>query len=553
LRRNGAISFVSSGKLYYGLGADGTTYFKDIWEYDPTTGVWTQKADYAGDARSSATTFVLGDDAYVGFGRSKSYSSHKDLWKYNSASNAWTASVSYPNNNSVDGSGVFVSDGKAYLIGGYLNSTSTTNELWRFDGTTWVQLTSLPGETRKDPITFTLSGKAYVGAGVKVSAGGSTTLGAKDFWEYTISSDTWRQLNDLPAEMIVDSRSFAVTGTNSAIIFSSPNGSVTATGLQTRMYSPALDKWSSFGKTLHMDYMSNYFTLAQDPTTGFAYSVVYHYTFGVKLWRYDYLLNGPNLVEANLSAPNVAKLKWRKISPQADSVVIYRSEVPNVQGARMSVVKTSDTTATNSVSNGKTYYYSIRAYSNAGQFKTSAERMLVVDNPPSAPINLVGEMIDDKVVLTWQPADGAIATSYTIERAVNSDTNFQSIGTSNTLDFTTSELPGSRLSYRVKAVNGSGDSPYSNVVLMLITAIEEKPDALRIYPNPTTDYITVEIEGNNAPMTIQILDNSGRPVYNKVVNTTTRVDVAHYPAGIYFVNLAGSKTALNKYIKIIKK
>ncbi|MGC3943120.1 MAG: kelch repeat-containing protein [Chryseolinea sp.] len=552
IQRQQPVSFFADGKLYYGTGKNNDVYLKDIWEYNPATGVWTQKADFPGEERAEATTFTIGSDTYVGFGTGKN-GSLKDLYKYASATNTWTASVNYPNSNSIVGPGVFVDNGSAYFIGGYRSNTATTNELWRFDGITWTQLTSLPGETRKNPFVFAINGKAYVGGGTKINSG-STTSGGRDFWEYDIATNNWTQLTDLPSDATTDARSFSISGANSALVFYAPNWSsgTDGYGIKTYSYTPSTGKWSFVDKPLYIDWLASVFTMTQDPTTGFGYALFSTGGYGHKLWRYNMLLNGPNLVEAKVTTQGTATLKWRRMIPQPDSVVIFRSQLPNAIGTRQSVVKTADTTAINSVISGTTYYYKIRAYSNNGQFRTSSELALVVDAIPTAPIQLTGELIGGSVVLTWLPGAGATPTSYIVERALMNSSNFQQIATTTAAEYTSTDIIAATMSYRVKAINSGGVSPYSNIAEVLVTGVEEE-SKVGVYPNPATDFITIEVAPQDGAVNMQLLDYNGRKVFAQTLTSTTRVDMSSYPVGIYFVNLVSTKRATNKYVKIIKK
>ncbi|MEJ1237130.1 kelch repeat-containing protein [Chryseolinea sp. T2] len=552
IQRENSISFFADGKLYYGTGKKDGNYLKDIWEYNTATGVWSQKADFPGEERAEATTFTLGTDSYVGFGTGKS-GSLKDLYKYSATTNTWTASVNYPNGNSIVGPGVFNNGAYVYLIGGVRNSTASINELWRFDGTTWTQLTSLPGETRKDPFTFTINGKAYVAGGSKYNSG-STTSGGRDFWSYDFANDSWTQLTDIPNDGTTGARSYSITGANKALVFFVPNWAYGNEGIGIRIYgyTPATDKWAFVDKPLYTDWLSNVFTVTQDPVSGFGYVMVSTGTWGHKVWRYNTLLDGPNLVEVKVSSPGQARLKWRRITPQPDSVVIFRSQIPNVAGTRQGVVITSDTTAVNNIGSGTTYYYKIRAYSNNGQFKTSSEQSLTVDAVPAAPVQLTGDVIGDNVVLNWSPGIGSTPTSYVVERALGNSSNFQEIGRTTSTTLTSSEIVAATMSYRVKAINSGGESTYSNIVEVMVTGVEEE-SKIGVYPNPTTDFITVEVAPQDGIVNMQLLDYNGRKVFAQPLNSTTRIDMSSYPAGIYFVNLVSTKRASNKYIKIIKK
>ena len=551
-RREHAMSFFNDGKLYYGTGKVNGINVNDMWEYNPATGIWTQKADVPGDERSEATTFTLGGDTYVGFGAGKN--GHlKDLYKYSPTTNTWTASVNYPNDNTIVGPGVFVHEGYAYLIGGHRNYTATVNELWRFDGTSWTQLTSLPGDTRKNPVVFVLNGKAYVGGGVKIESW-SSSYGNRDFWQYDISNDEWTQLDNMPDLVFTDSRPYTISGANSAMVFFTPNTSIGGEGLGIKActYNADTKKWTLSSNQLHTDWMSSIFTLVQDPSSGFGYATVSHAQFGHRVWRFNTLIDGPNLVEVKSLVPGSARLKWRRMIPQPDSVVIFRSEAPNVLGTRQGVVTTADTVAAYGIGNGTTYYFKIRAYSNNGQYKTSAERALVVDAIPSAPLELTGELVGDNVVLTWHPGPGATPTSYIVERAVQNSSDFQPIATTSTTELTSSEIIAATMRYRVKAISSGGQSDYSNIAEVLVTGVEEN-EKIGVYPNPTTDFITIEVAPQDGVVNMLLLDYSGRKISAQTLSSTTRIDLSSQPAGIYFVNLISTKRASNKYIKIIKK
>src|SRR5271157_3785708 len=81
--RDSAVGFSIGSKGYIGTGYDGTTEYKDFWEYDPTANTWTRKADFAGAARDSAVGFAIGSigKGYIGTGYDGS-SDYKDFWEY---------------------------------------------------------------------------------------------------------------------------------------------------------------------------------------------------------------------------------------------------------------------------------------------------------------------------------------------------------------------------------------------------------------------------------------------------------------------------------------
>ncbi len=60
----------------------------------------------------------------------------------------------------------------------------------------------------------------------------------------------------------------------------------------------------------------------------------------------------------------------------------------------------------------------------------------------------------------------------------------------------------------------------------------ENSDILKIYPNPTNDFINIEIAGKG---NIEIININGQVLYSKEYNKPQQIDISDYPKGIYFV------------------
>jgi N-acetylneuraminic acid mutarotase len=71
--RQYATTFTIGAKTYLGLRDNGGT--SDFWEYDPATNLWTEKANFPGDARAYAIAFSIGNKGYVGAGDGIGFSS----------------------------------------------------------------------------------------------------------------------------------------------------------------------------------------------------------------------------------------------------------------------------------------------------------------------------------------------------------------------------------------------------------------------------------------------------------------------------------------------
>lgn len=83
--RDGGISFMMGGKIYFGLGnvtGSGTNYPVAFYQYDPGLQVIKKMKDFPGAGRKDAVAFVLGDSvAYVGTGSDGSLL-YDDFWRF---------------------------------------------------------------------------------------------------------------------------------------------------------------------------------------------------------------------------------------------------------------------------------------------------------------------------------------------------------------------------------------------------------------------------------------------------------------------------------------
>lgn len=90
-----------------------------------------------------------------------------------------------------------------------------------------------------------------------------------------------------------------------------------------------------------------------------------------------------------------------------------------------------------------------------------------------------------------------------------------------------------------------------NVSGKAVSTTALKPEALRIYPNPTTEYF--KIQNNNSVSKVNILNLMGKTIksYN---GNTDKYDVTELPAGMYIVQMLDSKGKSVKSSKLsIKK
>ena len=95
------------------------------------------------------------------------------------------------------------------------------------------------------------------------------------------------------------------------------------------------------------------------------------------------------------------------------------------------------------------------------------------------------------------------------------------------------------LYYRLKQIDlpagqagFDGKYEYSNIINLTIQQAGNQ--TIKVFPNPTADYITVNVE---IPTTIHIINNQGQVVLEKQMNSNQQLDIQHLPNGHYFIKV----------------
>ncbi|GHN02117.1 hypothetical protein WSM22_36060 [Cytophagales bacterium WSM2-2] len=192
--------FSINGKGYAGgfgesIVNNAAVFYKDFWEYDPATNVWTQKADFAGPGRDAAVSFAIGSKGYITTGSGAS-GYLKDLWEYDPATNAWTQK------EDLGGAGRSGAVGFAVGSKGYIGtgqgSSAILKDFWEFDQASghWTQKADLAGVARRYGIGVAVGSKGYIG-------GGNTPNSLLDFYEYDPASNQWTQKANCPHSFVL--------------------------------------------------------------------------------------------------------------------------------------------------------------------------------------------------------------------------------------------------------------------------------------------------------------------------------------------------------------
>jgi N-acetylneuraminic acid mutarotase len=202
---------------------------------DDTTklGNWLTRADYSGDARRDAVSFVIGDTAYVGTGYGGPVPVKKlsSFYKYDPAKDAWTSIASLvdpanptTNDLSRQGASAFTVGTRGYVTSGFDNNFEMRKDTWEYNPATnsWAPKADFPGAPRYYAVGFGLGEFGYIGTGSSGSGGSNYS----DFFKFAPGAEgtpgTWSEINPLKDKrqqavaFVIKDTAYVVTGTSNS-------------------------------------------------------------------------------------------------------------------------------------------------------------------------------------------------------------------------------------------------------------------------------------------------------------------------------------------------
>jgi hypothetical protein len=239
------------------------SYLKDFWEYNPSFNSWTRKADFPGHERSSICSFSIAGKGYAGLGYYRAghptATYHpNDFWMYDPTTDVWSRKADFPGTQRTDP--VFFSVGtKAYICLGWAGVYYL--EVWEYDTQTdsWTRKNDFPGVWRGQAIGFELCGKGYIGAG-----NDDMNNKRRDFWQYDPLIDQWLQIADMPDDFKIDPEAFVVN--NLAYVGTGWSYDVGRVSSDFLIYDPVVNTWTAFPDTLPCDLSNTYWAIHGSPS-----------------------------------------------------------------------------------------------------------------------------------------------------------------------------------------------------------------------------------------------------------------------------------------------
>ncbi|MDX2443919.1 MAG: IPT/TIG domain-containing protein [Bacteroidales bacterium] len=199
-QRYNAVSHGYNGKGYFGLGmARNSFIFTDLWEFDPVSDQWIQKASFPVTVRDYSSSFRIDDNIYLCCGTQDMLRAVdgclNEVWVYNITQDSWTQQTDFPGQKR-HSAFAFTVDGKGYLGGGNYGNTRLY-DFWEYDpaNNLWTQKGEMPHiETGyyMDISTFSDDEYGYI-------LGVYSNTSSRDFWKYDPGTGTWTELSGFPA------------------------------------------------------------------------------------------------------------------------------------------------------------------------------------------------------------------------------------------------------------------------------------------------------------------------------------------------------------------
>lgn len=185
---------------------------------DTQLGNWVGAAAIPNFPRGDASSFTIGDTAYVGLGLNESVGGMgrlNDFYSFN-LKYGWTQLSNFPGAPRSNAVG-FSLDNYGYFGTGF-DGVTIYNDFYQYDpaANRWNPKAPLPGEPRWDAVGFGLQHLGYIGTGFNVNS-------MNDFYQYDPSHDSWARTPGTSGDFskrraavsfVYNNQAYIVTGSN---------------------------------------------------------------------------------------------------------------------------------------------------------------------------------------------------------------------------------------------------------------------------------------------------------------------------------------------------
>jgi len=248
--RREAVSFVIGDTAYVGTGTsgvDGGTLLSSFYKYDPVKDNWTMIASMADPsdaskslARTGASAFAAAGKGYVTTGTDVDYKSLKDTWSYDPATNSWAPKAAFPGAGRYWAVGFSVKD-QGFVGTGY-DGGNNMSDFYKYNPATdaWAPITSLK-DKRRQAAVFVIKDSAYIVSGT------STSNATDRMYVYDATNDVWNEkarITNVTDESFDDDYTTITRYAGAAFVINNKGYLTTGSSSATWEYDPINDRWT---------------------------------------------------------------------------------------------------------------------------------------------------------------------------------------------------------------------------------------------------------------------------------------------------------------------
>ena len=104
--------------------------------------------------------------------------------------------------------------------------------------------------------------------------------------------------------------------------------------------------------------------------------------------------------------------------------------------------------------------------------------------------------------------------------------------------------------FNVEAANTVLNTDWT-IITEEVASVNENINTFKIYPNPATDFLNIELPTNNEFETFSIFDIIGNEIFSGTINNNEnlKINIQNYNSGIYFIKFQSDNTIIKKFIK----
>lgn len=245
--RASMVSCAIGSDIYLGTGEDLTfETYSDWWKYSPSTDTWTELTSLPGSSRAVAAGFSANNKAYLCTGINLTFgnvSYLNDLWEYDPSTDSWIQKANFPGGSRSEAHGFALNEIGYLGLGTTLVGSGTVSDIWQYHPSTdsWIQISDFGGGKREMVSGFLINCKYYIGTGWVNDENQQS-----DIWELSIDSC----FTDPSIEEILDSYSIPNVFTpNNDLI----NDFWTTNFIDETEHMQILNRWGNLITTLSID------------------------------------------------------------------------------------------------------------------------------------------------------------------------------------------------------------------------------------------------------------------------------------------------------------